>query len=430
MQTLLDLQSGNLKGTKHLKLSCNLTEFPEEILELADTLEILDLSGNKLHQLPKQFSKLHQLKIAFFSDNYFTEFPEVLYHCPKLEMIGFKSNQIRVISEKAIPKQTRWLILTNNQIEALPRSIGDCYRLQKCGLAGNRLSSLPDEMANCRNLELLRISANQISHIPKWLFELPKLSWLAYSANPCQFVQSFENGISDINWSELTIKELLGQGASGHIYKAEYKKEDVAIKIFKGEVTSDGLPSSEMQACIHADKHKNLTTVIGKIKGHPEGKDALVMRLLGSEYKNLGKPPDFNTCSRDTFDDACEFSLSQVLKIFKDICSVSKHLHFKGIMHGDLYAHNILINSMSNAILGDFGAATFYSKQTEMANWHEKIDVRAFGCLMDDLLIRVKQVDRTNDVYKALQRIQQQCWSDVVTERPNFETIQQLLNNL
>jgi hypothetical protein len=428
MHTLSELKSGILKGAKHLKMSCGLTEFPQEIFDLADTLEILDLSGNQLNQLPADFAKLHQLKIAFFSDNHFTEFPEALYLCPKLEMIGFKSNRIKTISEKSIPKLTRWLILTNNQIEALPKSIGNCYRLQKCGLAGNRLSSLPSEMVKCRNLELLRISANQISNIPQWLFELPKLSWLAYSANPCQFDQSIHDDICEINWVDVKLKELLGQGASGLIYKAEYKEKDIAIKVFKGEVTSDGLPLSEMQACIKAGQHPNLVKVIGKLTSHPEDKNGLVMNLLGNDYKNLGKPPDFDSCTRDTFEEGLAFSLHEVIQIAKAICSVSSHIHNKGIMHGDLYAHNILIDSKSNAILGDFGAATCYDRNSLNAELHEKIDVRAYGCLLDDLLKRID--DKSQSSYTSLSQLKEKCLSNEIELRLNFSEISEVLHSI
>src|SRR5438552_2724014 len=126
MHTLAQLKSGELKGISHLKLSCRLTEFPPEIFDLADTLEKLDLSGNQLSSLPEDFGRLHKLKIVFFSDNLFTELPEVLSHCPELEMIGFKSNQINFISEKTFTPQLRWLILTNNKVEVLPKSIGKC----------------------------------------------------------------------------------------------------------------------------------------------------------------------------------------------------------------------------------------------------------------------------------------------------------------
>ena len=162
MHTLEQLQSGKLAGCTSIRLSCGLTEFPKELFDLADSLELLDLSGNQLSALPNDFGKFTKLKIAFFYDNLFTDYPEVLTDCPLLEMVSFKANRIKYISEKAISKNIRWLILTNNQIHQLPKSIGNCYRLQKVALAGNQLTELPHEMSNCKNLELLRISANNI----------------------------------------------------------------------------------------------------------------------------------------------------------------------------------------------------------------------------------------------------------------------------
>jgi Leucine-rich repeat (LRR) protein len=97
MQTLEQLQSGKLLGCTSIKLSCGLIEFPKELFDLVDTLELLDLSGNKLSSLPSDFGRFTKLKIAFFSDNQFTEYPEVLTNCPLLEMVGFKSNRISTI---------------------------------------------------------------------------------------------------------------------------------------------------------------------------------------------------------------------------------------------------------------------------------------------------------------------------------------------
>ena len=65
MHTLLQLKSDELTGLKRLTLSENLTEFPLDILLLADTLEILDLSNNKLTTLPKEIAQLKKLKILF-----------------------------------------------------------------------------------------------------------------------------------------------------------------------------------------------------------------------------------------------------------------------------------------------------------------------------------------------------------------------------
>lgn len=158
--TLEALQSGELKGTNRLKLACGLNTFPDEIFTLADSLEILDLSDNNLSELPENMSDLSKLKIVFFARNQFTEFPSQLANCPSLSMVGFRSNKITHIPENVFPKKLQWLILTDNKIEQLPKSIGDCHLLQKFGLAGNLLKELPAEMSNCKSLELLRVPTN------------------------------------------------------------------------------------------------------------------------------------------------------------------------------------------------------------------------------------------------------------------------------
>ena len=124
MHTLNQLKSGQLAGVTKLTLSENLTEFPLAILTLADTLEVLDLSNNKLSSLPQELAELKKLRIIFASNNAFEVLPEVLGVCENLEMVGFKANKIKQVPESALPAKLRWLILTDNQIETLPKALG------------------------------------------------------------------------------------------------------------------------------------------------------------------------------------------------------------------------------------------------------------------------------------------------------------------
>jgi Leucine-rich repeat (LRR) protein len=155
MHTLEQLRRGELAGLQRLQLRCGLTEFPHEIFELADSLEILDLSGNHLTALPDDLPRLHKLRVIFCSNNPFTELPEVLGQCAQLSMVGFKANRITHVSPKALPPLLRWLILSDNAVTSLPAEIGACNRLQKLALAGNQLKNLPPELANCTRLELM-----------------------------------------------------------------------------------------------------------------------------------------------------------------------------------------------------------------------------------------------------------------------------------
>ena len=135
MHTLEQLHTGQLAGVRRLTLSCGLSDFPREIFDLADSLEILDLSGNALSSLPDDLPRLHKLRIIFCSDNLFTTLPAVLGSCPALEMIGFKANRIDHVPAAALPPRLRWLTLTDNAIEVLPDELGKCGALQKLMLA-------------------------------------------------------------------------------------------------------------------------------------------------------------------------------------------------------------------------------------------------------------------------------------------------------
>ncbi len=434
-QTLAQLEAGGLQGCTRLTLACGLTQVPDAIYTLADTLEILDLSNNQLSTLPSDFARLHKLRILFLSNNLFTVFPEVLAQCQNLTMIGFKNNQLNYIAEDAIPVQTRWLILTDNNLTELPKSIGKCTQLEKFPVAGNKLTSLPDEMANCKNLALLRISANQLTALPDWLLTMPKLSWLAFSGNP--FCKKMDDTLllDGIDWQQLTLTHQLGEGASGIISKAIWRAnnseaKEVAVKVFKGAVTSDGYPEDEMQACILAGNHPNLVTVLGRLQQHPLHKQGLVFGLIPTTFYNLGLPPSFNTCSRDVFPPDTQFTITQILAIAKAIASVAAHLHSKGIMHGDVYAHNTLVTKDHQTIFGDFGAASLYDIASLQAAYLQRLEVCAYGCLLDDLLQHCTEKHHLSDTAIVLKALVPLCMQPVVLQRLSFTDIISLLNEV
>ena len=262
MNTLAQLKAGQLAGITRLDLSCGLTEFPREIFELADSLEILNLTGNALSSLPDDLHRLSHLRVLFCSDNAFTELPTCLGQCAQLSMIGFKANRISHVPAAALPPQLRWLILTDNCISQLPSELGERPLLQKLMLAGNQLAHLPQSLANCHNLELIRIAANRLTQLPQWLLTLPSLTWLAYAGNPVEMAVAVagDDATPNIPWSELELGEVLGEGASGIIRKAAWRPRglSVAVKLYKGTITSDGSPLHEMQACIAAGLLPNL----------------------------------------------------------------------------------------------------------------------------------------------------------------------------
>lgn len=407
--TLSLLRAGKLAGATRLDLACGLTEFPEEIFDLADSLEILNLTGNRLSDLPDDLPRLKKLRILFCSDNEFRHLPPVLAECPALSMIGFKSNRIEEVA--ALPPALRWLILTDNRIERLPASIGKCAPLQKLMLAGNRLSALPDEMAACANLELVRLAANRFEALPDWLLELPKLAWLAFAGNPVCREPRIE--AAAIDWADLALHEKLGEGASGIIHRAARCSDGraLAVKLFKGAMTSDGLPESERAACLAAGPHPGLIPVLGDLTGHPDRTPGLAMERIGPEFTPLAGPPSLETCSRDVYAPGSAFPAATVVKIARRLASAGAALHAKGILHGDFYAHNVLRDPAGNAVLGDFGAASFYPPGDAR---FEQIEVLAFGRLLGELL------DRCPEPLPAWHALAARCQSPDPSQRPRF----------
>jgi hypothetical protein len=269
-------------------------------------------------------------------------------------------------------------------------------------LAGNRLRALPDGLEALENLELLRLSANDFqtaaAALPEALLALPRLAWLALGGNPFNAAAEARahdgHLVEPVPWPALRVGGLLGEGASGRIHAAEWPRADgtpraVAVKLFKGAVTSDGLPRSEMAASLAVGTHAHLVGVEGQVEGHPDGTEALVLGRIPPGHRNLAGPPSFDSCTRDVYPDARRFRADEARAIAAGMADALAHLHARGLVHGDFYAHNILVDDAGHALLGDFGAASFVpDDDPRRAEALRAMDRRALAILVDELAAR------------------------------------------
>lgn len=205
----------------------------------------------------------------------------------------------------------------------------------------------------------------------------------------------------------------------------------VAVKLFKGDITSDGLPRSEMNACIAAGKHPCLIPVLGQVAHHPDGANGLVMSLIDARFRNLAGPPDLASCTRDVYASGVRFNMAAIARVTFGIASAVRHIHQRGVLHGDLYAHNILYDDQGSALLGDFGAASFYPPTIgPLATGLQQLEVRAFGCLLEELIERYDGFTGTVEELAALNRLKVRCLSEAPECRPLFEEIEQVLGDI
>lgn len=411
---------------RHIRLADDLSEFPDELYRFADTVETLDLSNNQLSDLPADLYLFTKLKRLFLTNNKFRHIPAVLSQCPQLIMLSFKGNKLTQFAEGALPATLEWLILTDNQLSTLPEDFGRYTRLRKLALAANQLTALPDSMQQCRHLALVRLSLNKFESFPDWLFELPKLAWLGLGANPACPV-SEAKAMQIARFSDYQLLEQLGEGASGVIYKAQLAADPqpVALKQFKGWITSDGCPKDEMNNYLNAGEHVNLIRVKATLADSQL--PGLVMELIPGSFTVLGQPPSLDSCTRDTFTQGQAFELPQLKLLMQQVTDVMAHLHQQQIAHGDLYAHNMLVNKEQQLYLGDFGAATALAALPlqQQLNFCA-LEVRAFGYWLLDMQSLLSAADAVTFEHEFA-AVLQQCLQPEVKNRPDFKQLKALL---
>jgi serine/threonine protein kinase len=120
--------------------------------------------------------------------------------------------------------------------------------------------------------------------------------------------------------------------------------------------------------------------------------------------------------------------VAQALRILRGTAAAVAHLHERGILHGDLYAHNLLVDAAGHTLLGDFGAASFFQPQSSSGIALQQLEAQAFACLLEELLLRCNQDDQPHQQTRLWQ-LQARCSNPQPAERPLFVDIQECLQD-
>ncbi|KAI9034047.1 serine/threonine protein kinase [Hyaloraphidium curvatum] len=417
----------------------------------ADTLVKLDVSFNALSALPDELERCSKLKILFAAKNSFEALPAVLGKLPSLGMVSFKSNRISDVPENSLPPSVYWLILTDNGISSLPSSIGRLEGLRKCMLSCNRLSALPESMANCTQLELLRLADNDFSCIPPFLLSLPRLAWVALGGNllpPNSKTDHLETLIAEVPAEHVVPRDavhlgkLLGEGTSGKIFEGVLRlpgSEEVpcAVKTFKDNVTtSDGRPMDEAHVWTHLEAtethSEHLVRTLAIYADAAEHQLGVVMERLPGSVAALGGPPSFESVTRDVYDPervfgseepALERDLEVVAELAAGFAEAMAALHRGGVVHGDLYGHNLLVTAPGErrtVKMGDFGAGFLLPPDETVAGALMRIEVRSFGYFLEEMLelLAARHGEQRSGMVEGMRKLRDRCLAEDVGSRP------------
>ena len=151
------------------------------------SLQVLDLSHNLLSTAAVNgfpFSKLVKLKKLMLTDNQLAALPESIGRLGALTQLWLNGNQLTALPEGIgrLAALTR-LGLRNNQLTALPESIGRLAVLTFLGLNGNQLTALPESIGRLAALTQLALSNNQLTTLPESFGQLGALIRLGLDGN-------------------------------------------------------------------------------------------------------------------------------------------------------------------------------------------------------------------------------------------------------
>lgn len=417
---------------KELNLSrCKNVSLPDdiELWSRFKSLKKIDLNNNSLENLPAAMDAVSSsLEILFLSENHFSEVPDVIKGMKKLRVLSLRGNSLAELSSEKLPVSSLvWLILTNNNITKINKEVNELKLLRKLMLSHNQLNEVPVELGECRDLELVRLADNNIQKMPAEVLMLPKLGWISLSGNPIFQVKRPNNGENIIKEQDIDINKanILGQGASGVVYSGIYQGADVAVKVFKEQSKgSDGNAEDEM-IINNIVNHPYTISAMGVVqKG--DKKEMMVMQLLKGTNP-LGKVPSFDTVTRDAGPAPLPkntMDKETLMRAILNIASTLEHIHgHVGVSHGDVYLHNVLIDGEKVSRLSDWGASFLYDRDNEQAQLIERIEVLAFGRLIQDLLLWYPKALREESFKELLADILQ----PETANRPSFKIIKEKL---
>ena len=152
----------------------------------------------------------------------------------------------------------------------------------------------------------------------------------------------------DINFDDLQLGKMLDRGAFGEVYRAKWRDNEVAVKVFSaGQLSPEGQDAFKREVFVmNCLRHPNVVLLMAAC--HTPPRLAIVMEFLagGSLYSLLHiqkhRP-----------------EIKDIVSLAGDICRGLQYLHSINILHRDLKSKNVLLTGglPCQAKLCDFGMA-------------------------------------------------------------------------
>lgn len=264
----------------------------------------------------------------------------------------------------------------------------------------------------------------------------------------------------EISWDELEIKERIGAGSFGTVFRAEWHGSEVAVKVLADQDFHEDRIKEFLRevAIMNRVRHPNLVLFMGAVTERPHLSIVTEYLPRGSLYRLINK-----AATGEIFD------RRRRLHMALDVAKAINYLHCLNppVVHLDLKSPNLLVDKNWSVKVCDFGLsrlmANTFIASTSIAGtpeWmapeflrgeptNEKSDVFSFGVILWELLtmqqpwrglgpaqvvgavaFQNRRLTIPPNTRPALATLMDSCWADDPRQRPPFSSIVEILKNL
>uniref|UniRef100_J3M1A6 non-specific serine/threonine protein kinase n=2 Tax=Oryza brachyantha TaxID=4533 RepID=J3M1A6_ORYBR len=264
----------------------------------------------------------------------------------------------------------------------------------------------------------------------------------------------------EISWDELELKERVGAGSFGTVYRADWHGSDVAVKVLTDQDVGEAQLKEFLReiAIMKRVRHPNVVLFMGAVTKCPHLSIVTEYLPRGSLFRLINK-----ASTGEMLD------LRRRLRMALDVAKGINYLHCLNppIVHWDLKTPNMLVDKNWSVKVGDFGlsrfkANTFISSKSVAGTpeWmapeflrgepsNEKCDVYSFGVILWELMtmqqpwsglspaqvvgavaFQNRKLPIPQDTVPELAALVESCWDDDPRQRPSFSSIVDTLKKL